>query len=127
MRPLDTDKYLSKRFHITNYNCWHFVRDVWFELTNEMLYDYTPAKTTKYELQLAAEDARYRFVQVPKDTGKHLPLIVLMKRYRDVPHIGVLYKGKVLHLRPEGVMYQPLDVASVGFDDVLFYTTLSHG
>lgn len=125
MKPLDTDKYLSKRFHITNYNCWHFVRDVWFELTNEMLYDFTPAKTTKHELQLAAEDARYRFTQVPKGSTT-APLIVLMKRYRDVPHIGVLYKGKVLHLRPEGVMYQPLDVASVGFDDVLYYTTLSH-
>src|SRR5688572_6970968 len=109
MKPLDTDKYMSKRFHITNYNCWHFVRDVWFELTGAMLYDYTPAHTNKHELQLAANDARHRFKLVAPVCAQQsvLPVIVLMKRRHDVPHIGVLYKGKVLHLRPEGVMYQP--------------------
>lgn len=126
MKPLDVDKYLGKRFHITNYNCWHFVRDVWFELTGEVLYDYTPAKTTKYELELAAEDARYHFVEEPYPNATTAPLIVLMKRAHDVPHIGVLYKGRVLHLRPEGVMYQPVDVSSVGFQKVLFYSTRKH-
>lgn len=121
---LDVDKYLSKRFHLQHYNCWHFVRDVWYELSGVMLYDYTPDRVTKYEMQLAAEDASHRFMRI--ETPGTSPLIVLMKRNRDVPHIGVLYNGKVLHLRPEGAVYQPMDIASTGFDQIIFYTTLSH-
>lgn len=121
----EVDKYLGKRFHLQHYNCWHFVRDVWFEITGHMLYDYTPAHTTRSEMWLAATDAQCRFKEV-KDWHTHGfndPLIVLMQRAKDTPHIGVLFEGKLLHLRPEGVIYQPLDVASVGFSRVLFYTT----
>ncbi len=121
----ELDKYLSKRFNLQHYNCWHFVRDVWFELTGDMLYDYTPRPATKVDMELAADDARHLFNMVAPVCAQYsiLPVIVLMKRGRDVPHIGVMYEGKVLHLRPEGAAYQPLDVASVGFDKVLFYTT----
>lgn len=117
------DKYLGKRFHISNYNCWHLVRDVWFELTGDLLYDYTPAKTTRTDMWVAATDAQHRFMEV-KRVGTD-PLIVLMQRPGDTPHIGVLYEGKVLHLRPNGAIYQPLEVASVGFSKVTFYTTKS--
>jgi len=116
----EVDRYLGKKFHLRDYNCWHFVRDVWFELTGDMLYDYTPDKLNRHELDLAAEDATHRFVALERPVSH---TIVLMKRARDTPHIGVMYKGKVLHLRPEGAMYQPLDVASVGFSKILFYTT----
>lgn len=124
------DKYLSKRFHIDRYNCWHFVRDVWMELTGNLLYDYTPSLTTKYELELAAEDAVHRFSDVTDSVRGHEshiggPLIVLMQQPRSTPHIGVLFGGKVLHLRPYGARWEPLGAASVGFSKVSFYTTLS--
>lgn len=120
------DRYLAKKFRLDSYNCWHFVRDVWFELTGALLYDYTPTKVNRDELYLAASDATHHFVLDASAKHSKLPSIVLMKRGREVPHIGVMYNGKVLHLRPEGAMYQPLDVASVGFDKVLFYTTRVH-
>lgn len=119
----DMSKHLGKTFNITRYNCWHFARDVWFELTGDMLYDYTPASTTKYELELAAEDATLHFVEELYPNATTAPLLVLMMRAKQTPHIGVLYQGKVLHLRPEGVMYQPLDAASATFQKVKFYTT----
>lgn len=119
------DKYLTKRFDLHRYNCWHFCRDVWFELTNHLLYDYTPLVTNKYELELAAVDAVHHFVEV---TGVVLhtspPLIVLFRKPKDSPHVGILYKGMVLHLRPSGACYQPFEVASIGFNRVSFYRTL---
>lgn len=118
------DKYLAKKFSIGNYNCWHFVRDVWFELTGHMLYDYTPAKTNKHELELAAIDATHHFVETDlQSADKLLPLIVLFRRPKDAPHIGVLYLGKVLHMRPQGVRWEPLQIARMSFDRVNFYTT----
>lgn len=124
----EVDNYLKKKFDILNYNCWHFVRDVWFELTGEMLYDYTPARPTKHDMHMAAEDAIYKFLQVNSIAAwpKHQPLIVLMKRRVDTPHVGVFYKGKVLHLTPEGARYLPLDVSTVGYEKITFYTTMSH-
>jgi hypothetical protein len=121
----EVDRYLSKRFHVTAYNCWHFVRDVWFELTGDMLYDYTPSKTTRTNMWLAATDAQCYFQERKLNATEKAcgTFIVLMQRAGDTPHIGVLYEGKVLHLRPEGVVYQPLDVASMGFSRIIFYTT----
>ncbi len=120
----EVDKYLGRQFHITRGNCWHFVRDVWKDLTGEQLWDYTPAVTTKSELELAAKDAAPRFIEVPEfNVPCFQHLIVLFQRPRDTPHVGVLYKQKVLHLRAEGAMYQPLEVAKVGFPTVRFFIT----
>lgn len=115
------DAYLRKKFHITNYNCWHFVRDVWQELTGTTLYDFTPAHTSKAELELAAHDAVQHFVQVERGPGCG-PLIVLMQQTKTAPHVGVLIKGKVLHLKPCGAAYEAFDVARIGFSKVSFYT-----
>lgn len=120
----EVDKYLSKRFSLKSYNCWHFALDVWEDITGERLYDFTPAELNKGELQLAAQDATHRFVRVPENHHRQ-PLFALATTPRDSPHIGVLFNGRVLHLRKEGAIYQRLEAFMVGFNDVHFYTTAS--
>lgn len=115
------DAYLSKKFHMTNYNCWHFVSDVWEQLTGVKLNDFTPKHITKAELELAAQGATAQhFVEVER--SQVIPLIVLMQQPQTAPHVGVLIKGKVLHLKPCGAAYEALDVARIGFSKVSFYT-----
>lgn len=118
----EVDDYLGKRFHLKRYNCWHFARDVWRDITGEQLYDFTPPFLDKEALTLAAEDARHKFVRVTGDALQ--PLLVLATTPCDSPHIGVLYNGRVLHLRQAGALYEKLDSFKVGFTGINFYTTV---
>ena len=68
---------------------------------------------------------RYALTSIRKhfkklDAPIHLS-IVLMRRPKGAPHVGIYYKNKVLQIAEEGVTLTPLDVASIGFNKVSFY------
>lgn len=53
--------------------------------------------------------------------GPESPCFVVMQRTKTQPHIGVYWKGRVLHMKDRAVEYQPLAVAKRYFTKIGFY------
>jgi hypothetical protein len=101
IRPVSAESYLGREFDVKTSNCWHLVRDVWRDMTGVDLGDLTPAETDRCSLETAAGKAaggpQFERLWRPKQ-----PCIVLMRRRREMPHVGVLMRWRVLHLTPQG-------------------------
>lgn len=116
--PSLVDRYLQKTFNYQTYNCYHFVRDVWLELTGIDLGDQVPdQKSSSIYNEKALQVAN---TLTALDTVQN-PSIVLFQRLRVEPHIGVYFDGRVLHLSRHGAYYMPLDQVSAGYTKVSFY------
>jgi hypothetical protein len=50
------------------------------------------------------------------------PCIVLMLRKRLEPHIGIYYRGRVLHLNRQGAQYADFGHVTAPYTTVQFYT-----
>lgn len=113
------DKYLLKVHDMVNYNCWDFIREVWMELTGEDIGHRTPAVATRKNMRdkFEREEIHFMRIQEPID-----PCLVMFLRRRMLPHVGVYYNKKVLHL-PEksNGKYQPLNIVGMGFLETRFY------
>jgi hypothetical protein len=111
------DPYLGKRYDRVHYNCLHFSRDVWLDATGiditDVLRDVLDPNTRKPTRKLLQS---FQEVKEPVD-----PCLVMMRRPRLAPHIGVWIRGKILHLQERGAEYQPLEIASVGFSSARYY------
>lgn len=46
---------------------------------------------------------------------------IVLFRGKHEAHVGLWVDGRVLHLEPHGVVWQPLDYIKKGFDKVVFY------
>lgn len=112
------DKYLNKRFNLHHYNCWDLVREVMIELTGKDIGDRTPNPPTALSRIRKFNDEEKDFIKLDKPES---PCIVLFKRKKGIPHVGVFWKNKVLHLPETGAKYQPLNIVAVTFTDIGFY------
>lgn len=104
------------RSRTRTYMCRHLMREVWLEITGEDLGDRLPGLDSEI-LAFDTKQAR-KFKRFVKPVS---PCIVLMRRPHFTPHVGVFYNGRVIHLKPSGVEYQPLEVVARGFTEVRFY------
>lgn len=118
MTSLQSDRYMGRVFHPENYTCWDLLREAWLDLTGVDIGDRTPHPATIMSLR----------ERVDRDTGDfqrldapRTPCIVLMRQRRAVPHVGLYWRGRVLHLRPPGVRFERLVDASRGFSQVSFH------
>jgi hypothetical protein len=113
------DKYLGKVYS-KQYTCWDFARDVWLELSPSR-FTVGPVdmqQPAKYLHDIANLEASHLTrLEVPVS-----PCLVLMQRQRINPHVGVYYKGKILHLGPRGASYEALHTATACFPSVRYYT-----
>jgi hypothetical protein len=106
------DKYFGAVYNRKTFNCLHFTAKVWASETSHTfqgIYDFLNGKC-------ALSTAR-RFKKLDKPIS---PCIVVFKGGLEL-HIGVYLRGKVLHICPDGVQYQPLDLVSIGFTETKFY------
>jgi hypothetical protein len=113
------DEFLLRRFDIRKYNCWDLTREVWLRLTGKDLGSPELIHFTRGEMDEVVDawtDLRYREIEAPQS-----PCIVLMLRRGYMPHIGVYYNNRVIHIKRSGAQYQPIEVASLGFDKVRYY------
>lgn len=101
-----------------DYNCAHFVCDLWQVETGEDIRHsfeglLMPAEARRADLRVKA-----CFNRVRRPVS---PCIVLLRRARATPHVGVYVRGRVTHLADSGPIRQPLEVASLGYKSVRFY------
>lgn len=124
MRNVYVDDYLSRRFDLKRYNCWHLVREVWADMTGTDLGDLTPASRLAGALRDAADDAADGpgFQRLERAES---PCIVLLRRRRDMPHVGALIRGRLLHITCQGVRYQDIADVADQFETVEFYVPRS--
>ena len=115
---MSLDVFIKKKYDADNYNCAHFVSEVWEYLyqqnINKNLQGFLLPITDKYVLM----DLRKAFKKLKKPQE---PCIVLMCRFNGSSHVGIYRKRKVFHLREDGVALENLRVASIGFKRVNFY------
>lgn len=116
---MSLDKFFFKTYNRKYYNCAHLTCDVWQELTGQDLRDaFRGFLNGRGETRAILKDLRrFRKLDAPVS-----PCIVLFQSSRMAPHVGVFVRGKVLHIQPRGVEYQPVEVVAVGFKHTRFYT-----
>lgn len=118
MNKIRIDDYLNREFRRHSYNCWDFVRDIWKDLTGVDLGHQTPNDPSVGSYTQRALEVASRLT--PLESVED-PCIVLFQRKRLAPHVGVYYRGKVLHMNPRGAEYRALDQVSANFTSVQFY------
>ncbi len=107
---IDVDAFMERE-RAGAYDCWAFVCDVWAQSFGEDLSRFTASGKL-------ARDALRRFKIVDSNTD---PAIVIFRRYFRIPHAGVWYNGRVLHLGEQRAQYQPLHLVGRQFQRVEFY------
>lgn len=118
---MSIDPLFSKRYDKAAYNCAHFLVDAWRHVTGEDLGDRLAGFLRPPAARVVDWGQRHGFAPLDRPRS---PCIVAMHRPRTVPHVGMYYRGRVLHLHERGVEYQPLDVASRGFTKLRYYACL---
>ena len=115
---MSIDQFFQRTYNANTYNCAHFVSEVWEYLTGvdirEIMQGFLlPAKDRYVNLSIRKAFKRIR-------RPAHIS-IVLMRRPKAAPHVGIFYKGKVFQIERTGVSLMPLDIATMGFNKVSFY------
>lgn len=112
------DKFFSRKYSATDYNCAHFVSEVWEYLTGRNI------RACLNGFLLPPQDINARMVI--RQYFKRLdapcsPCIVLMQRPKIAAHVGLFLRGKVLHIQDGRVEYQPIDVVVKGYKSHRYY------
>lgn len=112
------DDYLERTYNRKTYNCAHFVCEVWQALTGE---DISGALrgflNGRGEGRAIINDLRkFKRLDAPES-----PCLALFHATRQAPHVGIYFKGRILHIQPRGVEFQPVEVVMLGFKRMGYY------
>lgn len=110
-----------RKYDRNNYNCAHFVVEVWRLLADQDIEPILSGFLLPPKQRKVALGKRRQFKPIQKPES---PCLVAMHRPKSAPHVGMYWKGKVLHIHENGVEYMPVDVASRAFKTVRFYVCL---
>lgn len=109
---------MERRYDAKEYNCAHFVCDVWKDLKGESIAEvmrgFLCGRTSR--AAILSDLKKVSLLEKPTDL-----CLVFFQGIRGKNHVGVWFKKKVLHIEPGGVKYQPLEVVSIGFKKVRFF------
>lgn len=100
------------------YNCAHFLAEAWERETGRDIRPIFAGFLAPAHARRATPHARGDFVRIPAPVS---PCIVLLRRVKATPHVGLFVRGRVLHLTDKGPIRQLLSVASLGYTSVRFY------
>lgn len=113
------DKYLGARYVPRSYTCHNFASDVLLSEKGKAL---ESVVLEHLNAGLVNVEDRKQFKRQARPS--HLDLVLFRPAVRGENHCGIFMHGKVIHLTPNGVKFQDLDVASLGFSSTRFYTCL---
>ena len=97
------DKYLDKKYNFHNYNCSHFVAEVWKDLTGENISELCQS-FVKQDPDFCKTKLRARKRLRQPET----PSVCFMQAHNLAPHAGVYMDGKILHIGDLGVLLDPV-------------------
>jgi hypothetical protein len=107
----------AKPFQIRSYNCWHFFRDAWMMATGEDVGNRVPDSIFAYrEAFENGTSARNSKIATPIS-----PCIAYFPDKVGSPHIGMYWKGRILHLDSFGPHYEAVNKACARMGDVEYY------
>ncbi len=115
---MSIDQFFNRQYSAGDYNCAHFVSEVWRHVTGEDISQQLSGFLLPPRDRAAKVKIRRRFRRLEKPKS---PCIVLMQRPGASAHVGVFILGRVFHIRREGVEFQPLEVVTLGFKTHRFY------
>lgn len=114
---MSIDVWLDKSYDDSNYNCLHFVRDVWLAETG---FDLAGALEDLYGASYPPRVTRVAARVFRELPGPVSPCLVVMQRPKASPHWGVFLRGRVLHIQRSGPEFFPVKIATRGFTRVRF-------
>lgn len=115
---MSIDKFYRRKYNSDNYNCAHFVCEVWEHLTQNKITEQMQGFLLPVANRRAPFSLRREFTRLLTPES---PCIALMLRPGYASHVGIFIDGKIFHIRKTGVEYQPVDVASFGFKTIRYY------
>lgn len=121
MPTLSINDYLLKTHNMRSYNCWHLVLDCVSEFHGKTYPDYTPGKITRDNLKEQFTPDRIGQFEKIHASKKQDGDIVYMTHPIHIPHVGFLYKNKVLSMKRSGPTYENIIDASRGFKQLEYY------
>jgi hypothetical protein len=97
-----TDEFLTREHKPGVYECFDFTQEVWEKLTGQTLRVWN-----------------LRHAELLREPIS--PCLILMREAKHKLHIGVYLEGRVLHLQKYGAVWQPVYIATLGFQSYDFY------
>lgn len=115
---MNLDNLYDRKYDSANYNCAHFVCEVWKQIKNEDISTVLNGalKAPSHRLMDAHSLRAFRRLQAPSS-----PCVALFQLHRREPHVGIFLDGRILHLTENGVEWTYQETILVNFDKVRFY------
>lgn len=112
---MNFDDLLTKEYDATNYNCGHFVAEVYQRLTGENISQICQSFNKRpfdEFLQLIKKRIKLKVAKSP--------CVAIMKKEGLVPHAGIFLNNRILHIDADGVKFSDLSFIE-SFYKVSFY------
>lgn len=93
-------------------DCWKYANKVWRALKGENLGD-QPSE--------GGDPSRFQRLQ---KCPNYTSLVLMLGPVTSSPHVGVLYKNRVFHLRPRGTVEATRPDRLVGYREIAYYQVL---
>lgn len=114
---MNTDKYLNRIYNKREYNCAHFVAEVWHDLTGHDLSIQLTGFMRKRSDRFVTAGLLKSFIKLP---SPKTPSILWLHNKKE-SHVGIYLDGRVLHITENGVKLELLETLTIGFKKVGFY------
>ncbi len=119
---MSIDCFLDRKFNKDTYQCAHFAADVFEHLTGRDVRGLFHGLFEPMETKKIPFDGFFK--KLRRLDNPISPCIVLMMQKGVEPHIGIFYKNRILHLRESGAHNDPVNIATMGFNNVRYYKCL---
>lgn len=108
--PVSLDDFLVKEYNYNNYNCSHFVSEVWTHLTGENISEICDAFVNGNPGEYVTLIRHRTKIRAPEN-----PCVVIMQNPNVAPHAGVYVNDRVFHLTENGPKFDDICVLTAFF------------
>lgn len=107
----------NKQYHIDNYNCCHFACELYKEINGVDIEDNLKSFFGSERKAIFSKLKVFKKLERPIEG-----CLILFHGLQSTPHVGIYHHGKMLHINENGVLWQNVEDAFVGFKNKGFYT-----
>jgi len=105
---MSLDDFLDRDYKAGVYDCSNFVAEVWQHLTGEDISGICKSWINRDSSVCISEARKRTKLRKPES-----PCIVLMQTRLSLPHVGIYYQEKILHLATSGVCYSTILILKI--------------